>query len=44
MADEPPYYETYGAQQVAAGRYAHVLRYASHFRPCAEAILRHGDS
>ena len=44
MADEPPYYETYGAQQVAAGRYAHVLRYASHFRPCAQAILEHGES
>jgi len=41
MADEPPYYESYGARQVAAGRYERVLRYREHFRPAADAIWAH---
>lgn len=40
FAIEAPYYETYGAEQVAAGRYAEPLRYASHVRPAFERILR----
>ncbi|HYW06498.1 MAG TPA: hypothetical protein VE913_06060 [Longimicrobium sp.] len=41
MEDEPPYYEIYGEQQVAAGRYDRVLRYLEHFRPAANAIWAH---
>jgi hypothetical protein len=33
-----PFYETYGEQQVAAGRYAFVLRWADHVRPVAGAL------
>ncbi|HEY0782601.1 MAG TPA: hypothetical protein VGE98_09110 [Thermoanaerobaculia bacterium] len=31
----PPYYETYGERQVAAGRYSEVLRCARHVEPVA---------
>jgi hypothetical protein len=34
----PPFYETYGERQRAAGRYATVIRYAEHFLPMAQAI------
>jgi hypothetical protein len=34
----PPFYETYGERQCAAGRYATVIRYADHFMPMAQAI------
>jgi hypothetical protein len=44
MESAPPYYETYGAQQVAAGRYSRVLRYREHFRPVARAIWAHVDA
>jgi hypothetical protein len=30
---EPPFYETYGEQQVAAGHYKQVIRYRSHMLP-----------
>ena len=36
--DEKPFYETYGERQVAAGRYATVLRYADHMLPLARAL------
>jgi hypothetical protein len=39
-----PYYETYGEQQVASGRYARVLRYREHFRPLADALWEHATS
>ena len=35
---EPPYYETYGEQQVRSGHYANVLRYREHVRPVEEAL------
>jgi hypothetical protein len=35
----PPFYETYGEQQVAAGRYAEVLSYERHVRPLKAALL-----
>jgi hypothetical protein len=35
-----PYYETYGERQVAAGRYATVLRYERHVRPLVETLAR----
>jgi hypothetical protein len=35
---EPPFYETYGEKQVAAGRYAFVIRWAQHVRPVALAL------
>lgn len=35
---EPPFYETYGEKQVAAGRYAYVIRWAQHVRPVAVAL------
>ena len=36
----PPFYERYGADQVAAGRYARVLRYREHFAPLAALVRR----
>ncbi len=35
---EPPFYERYGEQQVAAGYYNRVLRYNEHVRPLAAAL------
>jgi hypothetical protein len=37
---EPPFYETYGEKQVAAGHYAKVLRYREHVRPIEEALRK----
>lgn len=37
---EPPYYETYGEKQVAAGIYKHVIRYREHVQPLALALSR----
>jgi uncharacterized protein YdeI (YjbR/CyaY-like superfamily) len=37
----PPFYETYGEQQVSAGRYTDVLRYERHVRPVKAALLAH---
>jgi hypothetical protein len=34
----PPHYESHGARQRAAGRYAEVIRYSEHVRPVAEAL------
>jgi hypothetical protein len=42
-SDGPPFYETYGEQQVAAGRYEHVLRWSEHIRPVAEALWAHAE-
>jgi hypothetical protein len=36
--DDVPFYEKYGAQRVAAGAYADVIRYREHIRPLAEAL------
>jgi len=36
----PPYYERYGEQQVARGRYAEVLRYREHVAPLVLATRR----
>ena len=41
LFDAPPYYETYGEKQVAAGRYDRVIRYREHFVPVAGALRRH---
>jgi hypothetical protein len=35
---DPPFYEAYGEQQVAAGRYREVLRYSTHVAPLAEHL------
>jgi hypothetical protein len=35
---DPPYYETYGERQVAAGRYAAVLRWRAHLAPLVRAL------
>lgn len=35
---EPPFYERYGAAQVAAGFYARVIKYSAHMIPLAEAL------
>jgi hypothetical protein len=37
---EPPYYEVYGAKQVATGRYQQVIRYRDHILPIAEGLRR----
>jgi hypothetical protein len=42
--DQPPFYEIYGEQQVAAGYYRQVLRYADHISPLAEALERYVES
>jgi hypothetical protein len=41
---EKPYYETYGEEQVAKGRYAAVLRWSEHMQPLAEALRRHTEA
>ena len=38
LSELPPFYERYGAQQVAAGHYERVLCYREHMLPIAEAI------
>jgi len=35
---EPPYYEQYGAQQVAAGHYREVIHYRKHFLSLASSL------
>jgi len=42
LIEEPPYYESYGEKQVAAGRYARVLRFREHFLPLALALRELG--
>lgn len=42
LVEEPPYYETYGEQQVEAGRYPRVLRFREHFLPLARALRELG--
>jgi hypothetical protein len=34
----PPFYESYGERQVAAGHYPRVLRFREHFLPLAHAL------
>ena len=41
--DQPPFYESYGEKQVAAGHYPRVLRYAEHMAPLAEALRRYAE-
>lgn len=40
---EPPFYETYGEDRVAAGYYKQVIRYRDHVLPIAEALRRSAD-
>ncbi len=40
MEHEPPYYERYGEQQVAAGHYDRVIRYRAHLQPLVQALWR----
>lgn len=42
LIEEPPYYESYGERQVAAGRYCRVLRFREHFLPLARALRELG--
>jgi len=44
LIEEPPYYESYGERQVAAGRYPRVLRFREHFLPLARALRELGRS
>ena len=41
--DQPPFYESYGEKQVAAGHYQKVLRYHEHMAPLAEALSRYAE-
>ncbi len=34
----PPYYETHGERQVAAGHYREVIRFREHLAPLASAL------
>ena len=36
--DGKPFYEEYGAKQVAAGHYAEVITFEHHLRPLAQAL------
>lgn len=38
IPEEPPFYELYGEELVAAGRYRDVIRYREHMAPIAEAV------
>jgi hypothetical protein len=42
LIEEPPYYESYGERQVAAGRYPRVLRFREHFLPVSRALRELG--
>jgi hypothetical protein len=42
--DHPPFYETYGAKQVAAGHYHKVIRYHADMVPLAQALSRYADA
>ncbi|HKH43617.1 MAG TPA: hypothetical protein VKM72_03040 [Thermoanaerobaculia bacterium] len=42
LVEQPPFYETYGERQVAAGRYPRVLRFREHFLPLARALRELG--
>lgn len=35
---EPPFYETYGSRQIAAGHYADLITYRQHLKPIAEDL------
>lgn len=37
---EPPYYETFGRKQVAAGLYTKVITHETHMRPLAQALQK----
>lgn len=37
-SDKPPYYETYGARQITAGHYQHLITYRDHVAPLAHAL------
>lgn len=41
--DQPPFYESYGEKQVAAGHYLAVLRYVEHIAPLTEALRRYAE-
>lgn len=38
-----PYYEVYGAEQVAAGYYAQVIRYREHVLPLSDALRQYAE-
>ncbi len=40
LDQEPPFYERYGEQQVAAGHYDRVIRYRAHIQPLVQALWR----
>jgi hypothetical protein len=40
---EPPLYERYGEERVAAGRYAEVIRFRRHLAPAAERLRAFAD-
>jgi hypothetical protein len=42
-SDQPPFYESYGEKQVAAGHYHRVLRYREHIAPLAEVLSRYAE-
>lgn len=43
MDIEPPYYETYGAKQVASGHYKEVIRYREHMQPLVKKLFLETD-
>jgi hypothetical protein len=41
--DQPPFYESYGAKQVAAGHYHRALRYHEDIAPLAQALSHYAE-
>lgn len=41
LPDEPPFYERWGEERVASGKYSHVVRRRDHVLPLADAVWRH---
>lgn len=44
VSDQPPFYESYGEKQVAAGHYEKVIRYRDHIAPLEEALSRYAGA
>jgi hypothetical protein len=40
LPENPPFYESYGARQVALGKYKHVISYREHFVPLVQSMRK----
>jgi hypothetical protein len=44
LCADKPYYETWGEQRVAQGKYESVIRYEEHVRPIMDAMREHATA